>query len=64
MPWAAARRLFPGARLRWPILPIAAFIDGGYAALSMLEDFAHGQARSLPIPAIMLATGPEAVGVE
>jgi hypothetical protein len=30
----------------------------------VMEDSANGQARSLPIPAIMLATGPEAVGAE
>src|SRR5260370_41776225 len=55
---------FLGARLRWPVLPIASVIDGGHAALGVMEDSAHDQARSLPIPAIMLATGPEAIGVE
>src|SRR5713101_7055098 len=29
-----------------------------------MEHSAHDQAQSLPSPAIMLATGPEAVGVE
>jgi hypothetical protein len=30
----------------------------------VMEDSAHDQAQSLPSPTIMLATGPEAVGVE